>query len=150
MRIPIIAGNWKMYKTPTEAVEFVNALKPELQSLTRVDQIVIPPYVALPGVASAVSGSRIKVGAQDIHPMDEGAYTSSISGNMLAGLVDYVVIGHSETRQYLSVPDELVNQKIKAALRHKLTPIVAIGENLDQRKAGQAGEVCQRQLKAAF
>lgn len=150
MRVPIIAGNWKMYKTPAEAVEFMNALKPALEPLDKIERVVVPPFVALPNIAEAAKGSPIKVGAQDVHHMDEGAYTSAIAPRMLVGLAEYVIIGHSETRQYFGVTDELVNLKIKAALKHGLKPIVALGENLDQRRAGKASIVCKHQLEAAF
>lgn len=149
-RKPIVAGNWKMVKTPAEAVDFVSQLKPALADYTAVEQVVIPPYVALPGVQAELEGSIIKVGAQDVHHEDKGAFTSCIAANMLVGLVEYVVVGHSETRQYLNVTDDLVNKKVKQALKYGLKPIIAIGENLDQREAGQAEQVCKSQLVAAF
>ncbi|MFP4321738.1 MAG: triose-phosphate isomerase [Anaerolineales bacterium] len=150
MRTPIIAGNWKMHKTPAEALGFVTGLVPELSTLHQVERVVIPSYVALPGVAKALENSEIAVGAQDVHHEDEGAFTSSVAAPMLVGLADYVVVGHSETRQYLGVTDELVNLKAKAALRHGLKPIIAMGENLEQNEAGDTEAVCQRQIRAAF
>lgn len=150
MRKPIVAGNWKMHKTPAEAVEFANQLKSALGTYTAVEQVVIPPYIALSGVQDVLAGTQIKVGAQDVHHEEKGAYTSSIAATMLVGLVEYVVIGHSETRQYLNVTDELVNKKVKAALAHGLKPIIAIGESLEQRDAGQAEAVCKHQLVTAF
>jgi len=150
MRTPIIAGNWKMYKTPQEAVEFVNALKEPLKRLTAAERVVCPPYVALPGVAEALKDTEIAVGAQDVHWEEEGAYTSQIAPRMLAGLVKYVIIGHSETRQYQGVTDEMVNRKMKAALRHGLRPIVAVGESLEINEAGQTRDFVANQIRAAF
>jgi triosephosphate isomerase len=150
MRTPIIAGNWKMYKTPAEGVAFVQALTPRLAAYPQVERVVIPPYVAIPGVAQALAGTGIGVGAQDVHHADKGAFTSSIAASMLVGLVEYVIVGHSETRQYLGVTDELVNQKAKAALAQGLKPIIAMGENLAQNEAGETESVCRRQIVAAF
>ncbi len=150
MRTPIIAGNWKMYKTPQQAVEFANALKEPLKNLTAAERVVCPPYVALPAVAEALAGTEIAVGAQDVHWEEEGAYTSQIAPGMLAGLVKYVIIGHSETRQYQGVTDEMVNRKIKAALRHDLRPIVAVGESLAINEAGQTRDFVANQIRAAF
>lgn len=150
MRTPIIAGNWKMYKTPQEAVEFVQALKEPLSTLTAAERVVCPAFVALPAVAEALKGTDIAVGAQDVHWEDEGAYTGQVAPGMLAGLVKYVIVGHSETRQYQGVTDEMVNKKIKAALRHGLRPIVAVGESLEINEAGQTREFVDRQIRAAF
>lgn len=150
MRTPIIAGNWKMYKTPQEAVDFVNAIKGPLAKLTAAERVVCPPYVALSGVQAALSGSDIAVGAQDLHWEEEGAYTSQIAPGMLAGLVKFVIIGHSETREYLGVTDEMVNKKVKAALQHGLHPIIAVGESLAINEAGQTQEFVGKQIRAAF
>ena len=150
MRTPIIAGNWKMHKTPAETTEFVSELAPQVAGFSGVETIVIPPYVALPGAAAAAGGTTVKVGAQDVHHAEKGAFTSSIAAHMLMGLVEYVIVGHSETRQYLGVTDELVNQKAHAALQHGLKPIIAMGENLEENEAGQTESVCQRQIRAAF
>ena len=148
MRVPMIAGNWKMNKTPGEAFDFVNELKDEIALYEKVEKVVIPPYVALAGVTGALRGSRIKVGAQDVHHEVSGAYTSSISAPMLKGIVEYVVVGHSETRQYLNVTDELVNLKTKITLSHGLKPIVAMGETLEENEAGKTADVCRRQITA--
>lgn len=150
MRKPIIAGNWKMYKTPQEAVAFVNAIKDRLAALTAAERVVCPPYVALPGVQAALAGTEIAVGAQDVHWQEEGAYTSQIAPGMLKGLVKYVIIGHSETREYLGVTDEMVNKKAKAALAHGLHPIIAVGESLTINEAGQTQQFVGRQIRAAF
>lgn len=150
MRVPMIAGNWKMNKTPAEAFDFVSELKDEIAQYEKVERVVIPPYVALAGVMGALRGSGIKVGAQDIHHEVNGAYTSSISAPMLKGIVEYVVVGHSETRQYLNVTDELVNLKTKIALSHGLKPIVAMGETLDENEAGKTADICRRQITAGL
>ena len=140
MRTPIIAGNWKMYKTPQEAVAFVQAVKEPLLKLAAAERVVCPPYVALPAVKAALDGTDITVGAQDVHWEEEGAYTSQIAPGMLAGLVTYVIIGHSETRAYQGVTDEMVNKKAKAALKHGLHPIIAVGESLEINEAGGTEE----------
>ena len=150
MRKPIIAGNWKMYKTPQEAVAFVNAIKDRLVALPAAERVVCPPYVALPGVQAALAGTDIAVGAQDVHWQEEGAYTSQIAPRMLKGLVKYVIIGHSETREFLGVTDEMVNKKAQAALAHGLHPIIAVGESLAVNEAGQTQQFVGRQIRAAF
>ncbi len=150
MRTPIIAGNWKMHKTPAEAVAFVNAIKGALAELSAVERVVCPPYVALPGVAEALHNTDIAVGAQDVHWEESGAFTSQISAPMLVGLVKYVIVGHSETRQYQGVTDEMVNRKAKAALSHGLRPIIAVGESLEINEAGETQAFVERQIRAAF
>jgi triosephosphate isomerase len=150
MRTPIIAGNWKMYKTPQQAVEFVNAVKNDLGKMTAAERVVCPPYVAIPAVVEALKGTGIAVGAQDVHWEKEGAYTSQVSPTMLQGLVKHVIIGHSETREYQGVTDEMVNKKAKAALAHGLQPIIAVGESLSINEAGQTQAFVGRQIRAAF
>lgn len=150
MRMPIMAGNWKMNKTPAQAVEFVNSIKDELQRLSKVERIVCPPYVALPGVKAALQSTDIRLGAQDVHWAESGAYTGNVAAPMLVGLVDYVIVGHSETRQYQGITDEDVNKKAKVALKNGLKPIIAFGETLAQNEANETGLVCDYQLRAAF
>lgn len=150
MRMPMIAGNWKMYKTPAEAFDFVNELKDSIKRFEAVERVICPPYLAIAGIVPIVRGSGIKVGAQDVHHEANGAYTSSISAPMLKGLAEYVIVGHSETRQYLNVTDELVNLKTKACLANGLKPIVAMGETLDQNESGQTEVVCRRQIEGAL
>ncbi len=150
MRTPIIAGNWKMYKTPQEAIDFANAVKAPLSALTAAERVVCPPYVAIPGVQAVLEGSGIAVGAQDVHWEEQGAYTSQIAPGMLVGLVKHVIIGHSETREYQGVTNEMVNKKAKAALKHGLHPIIACGESLAINEAGQTQEFVGTQIRAAF
>jgi len=150
MRTPIIAGNWKMYKTVSEAEAFVRELAPRLATFTSVERVVCPPFVALDAVARAVKGTGVEVGAQSIHWEDQGAYTSQISPAMLKELVTYVIIGHSETRQYLAETDETVNKKVKAALKAGLKPIVAVGESLEQNERGETQSFVGGQVRAAL
>ncbi len=150
MRTPIIAGNWKMFKTASESVDFVKELAPKLASFSNVEQVVCPTFVALAGVAEALKGSPIKVGAQNVHWEESGAYTSQISPTMLQGLAEYVIIGHSECRQYLHETDADVNRKAIAALAHGLKPIIAVGESLAQNEAGDTDSFVSGQVRAAL
>ncbi len=149
-RTPIIAGNWKMYKTLAEAVAFVQELAPHLSPFSGVEQVVCPNFVVLASVAEALKGTNVKVGAQQIHWKTEGAFTSQISPLMLQGLVEYVIIGHSECRQYLNETDQTVNDKSKAALAHGLKPIIAVGESLSQREGGETDAFVGGQVRAAL
>jgi triosephosphate isomerase len=150
MRKPILAGNWKMNKTPAEAVEFVRQLLPLVAPYGGVEAVVCPPFVALAGVAEALRGTPVGVGAQNLHWAVSGAYTGEVSAPMLAGWVDYVIIGHSERRQYFGETDETVNKKLKSALQHGLKPIVCVGEDLGQNEAGVTAAFVTGQVRAAF
>lgn len=150
MRKPIIAGNWKMYKTLRESVDFVRELAPMLAPYSSVERVVCPAYIALAAVADALKGTEIKVGAQNVHWEAQGAFTSQIAPTMLQGLVEYVIIGHSESRAYLGETDEMVNKKVKAALAYGLKPIIAVGESLEQNEAGQTAQVVGGQVHAAL
>jgi len=141
MRVPFIAGNWKMHKTVSEAVESVRALRPKVRDITNVEVAVCPPFTALSAVAEVLRASAIRVGAQNLFWEDEGAYTGEISPLMLKGLVTYVIIGHSERRKYFGETDETVNRRVKAALKHGLIPIICVGEVLEEREAGRTAEV---------
>ena len=150
MRKKIVAGNWKMNKNATEAVDFINELK--AQNLSKdVDVVVCPTFVCLPAAVEAAKGSAVKVGAQNIHWADNGAYTGEISGEMLKNIgVEYVIIGHSERRQYFGETDETVNNRLKAALKYDLIPIVCVGELLEERENGTTNEVLERQTVGAL
>jgi len=150
MRKPILAGNWKMNKTPAEAVDFVRALRPLITKYANVETVVCVPFVALPGVADALRGVKAGVGAQNMHWAENGAYTGEVAAAMLEGLAGYVIIGHSERREYFAETDETVNKKIKAALAHGLTPIVCVGENLGQNERGETDAFVSGQVRAAF
>ena len=150
MRKKVIAGNWKMNKTPQEATALISELKP-LVADAKCDVIVIPPFVALPAAVEAAKGSNIKVGAQNMYFEESGAYTGEVAPNMLVELgVEYVVIGHSERRQYFAETDETVNKKVKKALEHNLTPIVCCGESLEQRELDITTELVASQIKIAL
>lgn len=150
MRKPIIAGNWKMFKTLSESVAFVQELAPKLAPFTSVERVVCPTYIALAAVADALKGTGIGVGAQSVHWEAQGAFTSQIAPTMLQGLAEYVIIGHSECRAYLNETDETVNKKVKASLAYGLKPIVAVGESLQQYEAGETQQVVGGQVRAAL
>jgi triosephosphate isomerase len=150
MRKAIIAGNWKMHKGPEEARAFVTELAPLLAPFSTVERVVCPTFLALTAVAAELTGTDIIVGAQDAHWEDSGAYTSEVSAAMLAGIVDYVIIGHSEVRAYLNETDERVNRKVKAVLAQGLKVILAVGESLEQNEAGETASFVSGQLRAAL
>jgi triosephosphate isomerase len=153
MRIPIVAGNWKMNKTIAEARALVNAMRDELARLAasgKVQIVLCPPFIAIPEVAALVKDTSIRVGAQNMFWETKGAFTGEISPPMLNEVCDYVIIGHSERRQYFGETDAGVNKKVRAALAHRLTPIVCVGENLEQNEAGQTDAVVRAQVRAAF
>lgn len=150
MRTPIIAGNWKMNKTADEALAFVREIRNELNSITSVDSVICPPFVALPAVSDALKGTRIGVGAQNVYFEEKGAFTGECSPTMLKPYCQYVIIGHSERRAYFNETNESVNKKTQALLAHNLTPIICVGESLEQKEAGETHEFVSDQVKAAF
>ncbi|NEN83220.1 triose-phosphate isomerase [Paenibacillus elgii] len=150
MRKPIIAGNWKMFKTVGESLAFISEVKGKAEA-AGVESVICAPFTNLPALVEAVKGTTLKVGAQNLHFEDNGAFTGEISGVMLKDLgVEYVIIGHSERRAYFAETDETVNKKVHAAFKHGLTPIVCVGEKLEEREAGQTKNVCKVQTEAAF
>jgi len=150
MRKPMMAGNWKMNKTIDEAVELATAIRDQVADIESVDRVLCPTFVCLPAVRAVLDGGSIGLGAQNMHWAESGAYTGEISPLMLEGLVEYVIIGHSERRQYFAETDETVNKKIKAALAHGLIPIVCVGESLEQNQAGETQSFVSGQVKAAL
>lgn len=149
-RTPIIAGNWKMNKTPEAAVAFVRELSPMIAAMGAVDRVVAPTFLALSAVAAALKDSPIKVAAQDAHWEADGAYTSQVSVAMVAPYVDYVIIGHSERRAFLNETNEKVNRKARAILAAGLKPIIAVGESLAQYEAGETLPFVRSQVKAGL
>jgi len=151
MRKPVIAGNWKMFKTIGESVEFVKDLRVRFANVDHCEIVVAPPFTALRAVAEALRGSNISVSAQDCHWDKEGAHTGDISCDMLydAGCT-HVIIGHSERRHDHGETDEQVNKKLKAALAEELAPIVCVGETLEEREAGDTQKVLERQFRGGL
>ena len=152
MRKPIIAGNWKLNKTPHEAIILASDLKREIVDVEGVDIVLCPPFTALADVADTLTETNIALGAQNIFWEDAGAFTGEISGPMLKDLgVTYVIIGHSERRQFFHETNETVNKRLRAALKNGLIPIVCVGENLAQRESNKTFDVikdhCEGSLK---
>ncbi len=148
MRKKIIAGNWKMNKTVSEAVDLAAAIKRTLTDCSSVDVVLCPPFTALKSVSDVVSETLINVGAQNMSSEENGAYTGEISYSMLKELyVRYVILGHSERREYYKETDFWINKKVKKALERNLRPILCVGEKLEQREAGQTNKVVEVQVR---
>lgn len=150
MSTPIIAGNWKMNTTVAEAAELVKAMKDKLNQIAGVEKVLCPPFVSLTTIKDLIRGTSIKLGAQNMYFEKSGAYTGEVSPPMLAGLCEYVILGHSERRGYFGETDQIVNRKVKAALAAGLTPIVCVGESLKENEAGETIAIVTRQVKGAF
>ena len=147
MRKGIIAGNWKMNKTVAEAVSLIEKIKPLVKD-AQCEVVVCPTFLCLDAVIKAAKGSNIKVGAQNMHFEENGAFTGEVSPGMLKDMgVEYVIIGHSERRQYFNETDETVNKKLKAAYNHNILPILCMGETLAQREANITEKVLDNQIK---
>ncbi len=150
MRIPMIAGNWKMNTTLSEAVQLVTEMRGKLDEIQGVVKVVCPPFISLAAVKELIKGTSVKLGGQNLYFIKKGAYTGEISPAMLAGLCEFVIIGHSERRQYFYETNEIVNKKIVAALEAALKPILCVGERLEENEAGKTETVVTSQLKGAL
>ena len=151
MRPPLIAGNWKMNGLQAEARDLAAALRREFESHAGPELLVCPPFLALGAVAEILKGAPVKIGAQDMHWEAKGAYTGEVSPPMLKELgVSHVLLGHSERRHILGETNEMVNRKAKAAIAHGLTPVVCVGELLEERTMGATNEVIERQFAKGF
>ncbi len=149
-RKPIVAGNWKMNTSIAEGLALVDEMLPRLQAIEAVERVVCPPFISLSAIADRLRGTSVGVGAQNMHPEPKGAFTGEIAPGMLEGLATYVILGHSERRQYFSEDDAFVNRKVRAALGIGLVPIVCVGETLEQNEQGETEAVVTRQLRGAL
>jgi len=151
MRKKVIAANWKMFKAPAQTREFFSAFIPLVKNHTRDEIVVCPPFISIPAALEVSHGSNVAIGAQNMYWEKEGAYTGEICASMIAGAgCTHVIIGHSERRQYFCETDDTVNHKLRVALEAGLTPIVCVGEVLEEREAGITDDVLRRQCSIAF
>ncbi|BCY16286.1 triosephosphate isomerase [Leptolinea sp. HRD-7] len=150
MRTPMVAGNWKMNKTAEQAKALVTELLPGLKAAVKVERVLCPTFTCLSSVYELIKDTNIGLGAQNLHWEASGAYTGEISASMVKEFCDFVIIGHSERRQYFGETDETVNKKVKAAQAAQLLPIVCVGETLAENEAGQTKEVVTRQLRGGL
>jgi len=150
MRVPLVAGNWKLNKTAAEARVLIEELLPGLQAVENVDSLVCPPYLAIPAAAELLTGTKVALGAQNVYWETGGAFTGEVSPEMVAEFCQFVIIGHSERRAYFAETDETVNRRVKAALAAGLVPVVCVGETLEENEAGRTAEVVTRQMRAGL
>jgi len=150
MRIPLIAGNWKMNTTVAEAKELASSMREKLDKIEGVEKVVCPPFISLTAVGKILQGSSVKLGAQNMYFEVKGAYTGEISPLMLEGLVEFVILGHSERRWCFGETDEVINKKVQAALDFGLKPILCVGERLEENEAGETERVITKQLTGSL
>ncbi|MDN5332034.1 MAG: triosephosphate isomerase [Tepidanaerobacteraceae bacterium] len=149
-RMPLFAGNWKMHKTVKETLEFLNEFLPLAKDISS-EIAIFPPFTSLYAAAEQIKGSGIKLGAQNMHWEDKGAFTGEISPTMLKEIpCDYVIIGHSERRQYFAETDDTVNKKVKSAIKYGITPVICVGESLEEREKGRTLSVVLTQVEKAL
>ena len=150
MRTPLIIGNWKMNTDITQAVDLVKAMRVDLDKISGVEKVLCPPFVSLNAAKELVKNTSIQLGAQNMYFKDKGAYTGEISPLMLVGLCNFVILGHSERRQYFAETDEVINKKVQVALESRLTPVLCVGESLDENETKRTAEIISRQVAAGL
>ncbi len=149
-RVPIIAGNWKMNLDVAESLRLVREMRERLEAVTGVEKVLCPPFTSLAPLQAELAGSAVKLGGQNVFWEEKGAYTGEISPLMLKPLCEYVIVGHSERRQYFVETDATVNKRVQAALKHGLKVIMCVGENLEDNRSGRTEEVIARQVRGGL
>ncbi len=147
---PMVVGNWKMHTSVAEAQALAKSIRASLDPMPQVEVVLCPPFVSLHAVSKLMEGSLISIGSQNMHHEEKGAYTGEVSAHMLSGICRFVILGHSERRQYFGETNEMINLKVKAALAAGIRPILCVGETLEQRGQGKAGAVIDTQVRAGL